>query len=185
MKLSKLQTEAGKLKSSPNLCFLISFLLKRRWWVVMRIIMLIIIVVTVFLYLGLGFWASGNATSEERNMSYGISTMIDKMRYSVGESIMMTLKIFNYTQEDIVFYFNTSQRYDFIVEDEEGNEVWSWSKDMMFAMALGEETLGPINTEVIFTEEYKGKLSQGYYKITGVFIAQDRAMSGGIIIEVK
>ena len=118
-------------------------------------------------------------------MNYGISMSTDKMSYSVGEPIMVTLKIFNYNEEDVVFHFNTSQRYDFIIEDEEGNKIWSWSKDRMFAMMLGEEILGPTNTEVIYTAEYKGKLSSGYYKITGIFVAQDRPMSGSIIIEVK
>jgi len=56
---------------------------------------------------------------------------------------------------------------------------------MMFAMVLGEKVLGPHNPEVIYTEEYKGKLSSGYYKVTGIFIAKDRPMSGSIIIQVK
>lgn len=151
----------------------------------MKIITLLIIVVVVFS--GLGFWlvAYGNATSEERNMNYGISNSTDKMSYSVGEPIKMTLKIFNYIEEDVTFHFNTSQRYDFIIEDEEGNEVWRWSKDMMFAMVLGEETLGPNNPEVTYTAKYKDKLSPGYYKVTGIFVAQDRSMSGYIIIIVK
>ena len=151
----------------------------------MKMIILIIIAVMVFSGLGLWLTAYGNATSEERNMNYGISLMTDKMSYSVGESIKMTLKIFNYTQEDIGFYFNTSQRYDFIIEDEEGNEIWRWAEDRMFAMALGEENLGPINTEIIYKVEYKDKLSPGYYKVTGFFVARDRPMSGSIIIEVK
>ena len=151
----------------------------------MKIIIMVIIAVTVLSALGLELGSSGNTTSEERNMNYGISMSTDKMSYSVGEPIMVTLKIFNYNEEDVVFHFNTSQRYDFIIEDEEGNKIWSWSKDRMFAMMLGEEILGPTNTEVIYTAEYKGKLSSGYYKITGIFVAQDRPMSGSIIIEVK
>ena len=118
-------------------------------------------------------------------MNYGISIMTDKMSYSVGEPIMITLKVFNYTEEDIAFQFNTSQRYDFIIEDEEGNKIWHWSKDMMFAMVLSEETLGPTNPEIIYTVEYKGKLNSGYYKVTGILVAQDRPMSGNIIIMVK
>jgi hypothetical protein len=111
--------------------------------------------------------------------------MTDKMNYSVGESIKMTLKVFNYTEEKFAFQFNTSQRYDFIIEDEEGNKIWRWSKDMMFAMVLGEETLEPANPEVIYAEEYQGKFILGYYKVTGYFIAQEKPMSGSIIIEVK
>ena len=151
----------------------------------MKMIKLVIIVVVVFLALGFWLAAYGNTTSEETNMNYGISMTTDKMNYSVGEPIMMTLKIFNYNEEDIVFNFNTSQRYDFIIEDEEGNEIWRWSQDRMFATVLDEEILGPDNPEVIYTAEYKDRLGPGYYKVTGIFIAQNRSMSGSIIIEVR
>ena len=151
----------------------------------MKIITLLIIVVVVFSAFGLWNAASGDTTSEERNMSYGISLTTDKMSYSVGEPVIMTLKIFNYTEEDIVFHFNNSQRYNFVIEDKEGNEIWRWSEGRMFAQMLGEEILGPGNPEVIYTAEYKDRLSPGYYKVTGFFIAKDRPMSGSIIIEVK
>jgi hypothetical protein len=151
----------------------------------MKKITLIIMVAVMLLVLDLYLTSYGNTTSEETNMSYGISMSTDKMSYSIGESIKMILKIFNYTEEYIDFHFNTSQRYDFIIEDEEGNEIWRWSHDMMFAMVLGEETLGPTNMEITYTAEYKDKLSPGYYKITGIFVVQDRPMSGNIIIIVK
>jgi len=152
----------------------------------MRMIILIIIVLVVFLGLGLWLGVYGNSAPGENNsMSYGISMSTDKMSYSVNEPIKMTLKIFNYNEENVVFHFNTSQRYDFIIEDEEGNEVWRWSKDRMFAMVLGEETLGPTNPEIIYTVEYNGKLNSGYYKVTGILVAQDRPMSGSVIIEVR
>ena len=151
----------------------------------MRMIILVVIFAVVLTSFGLCLEAYGNTSLEETNMSYGISMTTDKIKYSIGEPIIMTVKIFNYTKEDIAFHFNTSQRYDFIIEDEEGNEVWRWSKDRMFAMVLGEETLGPTTPEIIYTLKYQGKLSSGYYKITGVFVARDRPMSGSIIIEVK
>jgi len=151
----------------------------------MKIIILVIITVMVFSALGLWLIAYGNATSEERNMNYGISMMTDKMNYSVGEPIMVTLRIFNYTEENIVFQFNSAQRYDFIIKDEEGSKIWRWSKDRMFGMVLGEEILGTTNTEILYSAKYSDKLSPGYYKITGIFVAQDRPMSGTIIIEVK
>jgi hypothetical protein len=151
----------------------------------MKMIRLVIIVLVVFLALGLWLTAYGNTALEETNMNYGISITTDKISYNVGDPIIITLKIFNYTEEDIDFNFNTSQRYDFIIEGEEGNEIWRWSQDMMFAMVLGEETLGPTNPEIIYTVEYKGKLSPGYYKVTGIFVAQNRPMSGSIIIEVR
>jgi len=151
----------------------------------MKMIILLIIVTVVFLSLGLWLTASGNATSDERNMNYGISMSTDKMSYSVGEPIKMTLRIFNYTEEDIAFHFNTGQRYDFIIEDEEGSKIWRWSEGRMFAQMLGEEILEPNNPEIIYATEYKGKLNPGYYKITGILVAKDRPMSGNVIIIVK
>ena len=151
----------------------------------MKIIILVIIAVMVFSGLGFSLLAYGNATSEERNMNYGISMMADKLSYTAGEPIMMAFKIFNYTEEEIIFHFNTSQRYDFIIEDEEGNEIWRWSQERMFAMVLGEEALRPDNPEVIYTAEYRNKLNPGYYKVTGILVAKDRPMSGNVIIIVK
>ena len=151
----------------------------------MKIIILVIIAVMVFSGLGLWLTAYGNSTLEEVNMNYGVSMTTDKMSYSMGEPITMTLKIFNYTEEDIVFQFNSAQRYDFIIKDEEGNEIWRWSKDMMFAMMLGEEVLGPTNPEVTYIGEYTNNLSPGYYKINGIFVAQEKPMSGSIVVEVK
>jgi hypothetical protein len=151
----------------------------------MRIVILLVVVAVVFSSLGLWLIAYGNTSLEETNMKYGISMSTDKMSYSVGDPVTMTLKVFNYTKEDITFYFNTAQRYDFIIEDEEGNEIWRWSKDMMFAMVLGEETLGLDSPEIIYTTEYKGKFNPGYYKVTGILVAQDRPMSGNVIIIVK
>jgi len=121
----------------------------------------------------------------DQKTQYGILLSTDNVVYQSGEIITIKLKVFKYSAETIDFHFNSSQRYDFIIEDEEGNEIWRWSKDRMFAMMLGEEILGPTNTEVIYTAEYKDRLSSGYYKVTGVFIAQEKPMSGSIIIEVK
>ena len=150
----------------------------------MRIVISVVVIALVFSSIGLWLGVHGDSKAGA-NMNYGISMSTDKMSYSVGEPITMTLKVFNYTEEDIAFHFNTAQRYDFIIEDEEGNEIWRWSEGRMFAQMLGEKILGPNNPEIIYTAEYKGKLSPGYYKVTGIFVAQEKPIYGSIIIEVK
>ena len=146
-------------------------------------------IIIIFMFLGTAFWltANCNTTSEERNMNYGISLSTDNTSYCDGEYIKIALKIFNYTDEQISFQFNSSQRYDFIIADEEENEIWRWSKDRMFAMLLGEETLGlnNNNTTVVYTERVNTKLAPGYYKITGIFVSNNRPMSGSIMIEIR
>ncbi len=121
----------------------------------------------------------------DQKTQYGILLSTDNVVYQSGKIITIKLKVFNYSAETINFYFNSSQRYDFIIENDEGNEIWCWSEGRIFAQMLGEEILGPSNPEVIYTAEYKGKLSPGYYKVTGIFVAQEKPMSGSIVIEVK
>jgi len=120
-----------------------------------------------------------------RDSRFGLWLTTDWAVYTPEQPVNIEFCVFNRTGEEITLYFRNAQRYDFTIEDEEGNEVWRWSKDMMFAMVLGEETLGPTNPEIIYKAEYKDKLSPGYYKVTGIFVAQDRLMSGNIIIMVK
>ena len=151
----------------------------------MRVIILVIAIAVVFAGLGLWLGVHGNSAPGEGNTNCGISMMTDRLTYAVGEPIVMALKVFNNTEEEVTFHFNTSQRYDFVITDEEENEIWRWSGDRMFAMVLGEETLGPDNPGVTYTAQYKSELSPGYYKITGILVATDRPMTGSVIIIVK
>jgi len=147
-----------------------------------------IIILILFLILGLSLGIYGNS-ARSNAFSYGISVTTDKVEYSIGTPIEMALKIFNYTDEDVTFNFNTSQRYDFIIEDEKGKEIWCWSKGYVFCQVFGKETLGPNNPEIIYgvlypTEENE-KLKSGRYKIIGIFIAKDKPMSSNIFISIK
>jgi len=120
-----------------------------------------------------------------RDSRFGVWLTTDWAVYTPEQPVNIEFCVFNRTGEEITFYFRNAQRYDFTIGDEEGNEVWRWSEGRMFAQMLGEEILGPNNPEVIYATEYKGKLSPGYYKVTGILVPQDRLMSGSIIIEVR
>ncbi len=68
---------------------------------------------------------------------------IDLETYGVfhdqGKDIRFT--IFVAANEPIILYYRTAQRYDIVVADSEGKEVWRWSKDKAFGEVLGEESL--------------------------------------------
>jgi len=60
--------------------------------------------------------------------------------YALLEPVVMTLKVTNVKGEDLTLTFPTAQRCDFIVR--KGRQVvWRWSEGMMFAQAIGRETL--------------------------------------------
>jgi len=115
---------------------------------------------------------------------FGLSLAANKGIYKEGEAIEAALKVFNYSKDNIIFNFKNGQRYDFIIENEEGKKVWQWSQGKMFIMALGREILGPDNREIVYRENYNGKLRPGNYKITGIFTSMER-MTGSIEITVR
>ena len=157
--------------------------LKEKEILTVKIIMSIIIV--MFLATGFGKIAYCNTNLEEKIMNYGISLSTDQSVYCPEEPITIKLTIFNRTEENIIFHFKSSQRYDFIIKDEKEKEVWRWSENKMFAMVLGEETLGPNNSEIIYSEKCNKKLIPGYYKVSGVLISTNKEINGSIVIEIR
>ncbi|MCH8837736.1 MAG: hypothetical protein IIA60_08030 [Candidatus Marinimicrobia bacterium] len=69
--------------------------------------------------------------------------------------------------------------------DAEGQEVWRWSNERIFAQVLGQETLGPGREDMVYTEAYAGPLEPGGYKVTGILIASDRTISASITITIR
>lgn len=150
-----------------------------------KMINVFLVIGALFLIVGLSINVHGKTISDEKDMIYGISFTTDRIVYSVGDPIKMSLKILNYTDEEITLKFNTSQRYEFIIEDRQGNEFWRWSQGRMFTMVTEVEVLGPTNPEMVGTETFSYTLIPGYYKITGIFLSENRPMSGNITIEVR
>jgi len=87
----------------------------------------------------------------------------------------MTLTLLNRGSQPVRLLFATSQRYDFVVKDDAGNEVWRWSADQLFAQVLAEETLAPGGT-LTFGETWDqrdnsgAQVAPGPYVIEGVIV---------------
>ena len=56
-----------------------------------------------------------------------------------GDTVALDLAVANPDAAAVQVTFSSSQRYDFVVLDESGTEVWRWSADRMFSQALSEE----------------------------------------------
>lgn len=128
------------------------------------------------------------ARAEEKNApesGFGMSVSTDRTSYTAGELIGLKLRVFNRTKEALRLHFRDAQRFDFVLADEKGNEVWRWSAGRMFAQALGEEELGPGQEEVVYSATCEEKLSPGTYVITGVLVARNKPFSGSIPIAIK
>jgi hypothetical protein len=111
---------------------------------------------------------------------FGIEVRMDKPLYynnlmppidKPWPAARVMLVVRNQTEIPVDFTFPTSQRFDFIVQDELGNEVLRWSQGKMFTQAIEKETL--VNesrrfpAEIVLQKTDGGTLPAGFYTLTG------------------
>jgi hypothetical protein len=93
--------------------------------------------------------------------------------FSQGETISMTLSITNCGDEEVIRFYSSGQRYDFVVSDTEGHEVWRWSHGKAFIQVLGQETFQP-GVTVTYTEVWDQssnageQVTPGDYDVLGI-----------------
>lgn len=143
------------------------------------------------------FLLSCAITSEEESLisesfddSLRVILQIEKTSYQLGTPILMELIVSNEeSNEPVKLTFYSSQRYDFIII-KEGEEIWRWSKDKLFAMMLEEIVLAP-GESLHYTETWdqmdnKGeRVLSGRYEIVGVFKTLPEIISEPAIVEIK
>lgn len=141
-------------------------------------------VVAAMLATGEGAQSAAAGSAPEHD-AFGVSLSADQVIYRSGEPIGITLEVFNHTSVPVRFDFPSSQRYDLLVEDQEGEEIWRWSAGRMFAMVLGQETLGPDKPRLVYEAECTARLEPGTYEIKGFLTAVKRPISATITVEVR
>jgi len=129
--------------------------------------------------------ASAQEGGNVPDSGFGVYLTTDKVVYAAGQPIKMELCVFNRTDEKVALQFRSAQRFDFAIEDGARKKVWRWSEGRMFAQMLGQESLGPGRTQVVYNETYTGNLRGGTYKLTGTVTASDRPMSASVTVDVR
>ena len=97
----------------------------------------------------------------------------DEECYAPGDSVHMIYRITNYSNSAIIFQFNSAQRYDFIVNQEE-NIIWYWSCMMGFVEWVWFLTLNPGNSTEAnhywgIVDNWGNQISSGIYEVTGLY----------------
>jgi hypothetical protein len=101
----------------------------------------------------------------------------------LASSVRLLLHVTNATEEPLDFTFPTSQRYDFVVEDGSGTEVWRWSEDRAFLQVITEARLEPGETWTMEAVWEPGDRS-GEHAATGRLVAMDRPVEQRMSFEV-
>lgn len=109
----------------------------------------------------------------------------DKPAYAPGESITFTLRVVNGTPRPVRLSFRTAQRFDLVMEDGRGHEVWRWSAGRLFAQVLGQETLSPSGGEFVAQATAEGRFPPGSYTAKGTIPAMEGALSASTTVTIR
>jgi hypothetical protein len=80
-------------------------------------------------------------------IQFGTKVALDRYYYTYASSTQnpatatATLEVFNHNRITAEFWFGSSQRFDFIVRDAAGNEVYRWSRGKAFLQVVGIERI--------------------------------------------
>jgi hypothetical protein len=88
----------------------------------------------------------------------GIDLFIFGTFHELGEPISFTITIA--AAEPITLHYRTTQRYDIVVTNTEGTEVWRWSKDKAFGEVVEEVSL-ETNQSITFSESWDQRDNNG------------------------
>jgi hypothetical protein len=109
----------------------------------------------------------------------------NKAVYAEVEPVELTLQVVNRGPRLVTLQFRDSQRYDFLIQNAQGQEVWRWSADQMFAQILGHETLSSDGGKLTYRIVARATLRRGSYTITGVVPAMDAQMSARLEVTIQ
>ena len=109
----------------------------------------------------------------------------EKAVYTPGEPITFTFRVVNGTPKPVRLSFRTTQRFDLVLQDQQGREVWRWSAGRVFAQVLGEETLNPSGGELLYQATVEGAFPQGVYTVTGIIPAMEGTLSASITLGLQ
>jgi len=131
--------------------------------------------------------------------SFQIEFSLDSLEYTYnlmppvnenapGPRVAARIKLVNATRSTVRLDFTSGQRYDFIVIDRNGNEVFRWSADKLFIAALGSETLRP-EESLIYDVKFnlpggKNLLPEGAYTMRALVTAT-RPLEASLAIAIK
>jgi len=99
--------------------------------------------------------------------------------------VELTLQVVNRGPQPVTLQFRDSQRYDFLIQNAQGQEVWRWSANQMFAQILGQETLSSDGGKLTYRIVARAMLMRGSYTVTGVVPAIDAQMSARLEVTIQ
>lgn len=120
-----------------------------------------------------------------RDSQFGVSFTSDRLEYAPGDTAAVTFRVFNRTGASVVVRFSTGQRYDVVLEGEEGGGVqWRWSDGRGFIQMLGEEVLGPSREELVYEISVPLPATAGRYRVRGLLTSTSHPLTASLTVVI-
>lgn len=102
------------------------------------------------------------------------SLIVNNNKFKKNNLLKIILIKTNLGSQPINLHYHTSQRYDFVIRDCTGKELWQWSTNKSFAQVAEDIILNPTDSKayseiVTFPNEFQ----PGFYTIEGWNAAQE------------
>ncbi len=109
---------------------------------------------------------------------------VDQMDYAPGSEMQIFLQLSNRSDQARTLSFLTGQRYDLLILDAAGAEVWRWSDDRSFIQALAEETLEAGQEGPAWEETLSAPDTPGEYRLRATVPAEGTDLRAELPFEV-
>jgi hypothetical protein len=109
---------------------------------------------------------------------------VDPATAAPGDSFAVTLTVVNATPDSVALEFTSGQRYDIRMLRPDGESVWTWSMDKLFAQMLGTETIAPGDT-LAFRDSAPAPSEPGEYRVVAEVTAANRDLADTASVTVR
>lgn len=114
---------------------------------------------------------SGSAvTSIKKSGDFSVSLTAEPGVVESGEGVSLTLVVRNLSEEGRTLELASSQTYDFVAFEKDGEEVWRWSSGMMFTQVIGSVTIQARGSKVYKVSWSMAGFQPGTYTVEGYFL---------------
>jgi len=114
----------------------------------------------------------------------GVKIKLDIDTKTTPDAVGLSLNIQNNSDKSVKAAYSSAKKFDFIVKDKAGKEVWHWSRGQMFAQMVSEETLAAGKT-VKFSAKWPKIDDDGANLKPGKYIVYGRWYAKGYGKDVK
>lgn len=112
-----------------------------------------------------------------------MAVKVEPARLSPGARAQAVLTVTNSGDRVAHLVFASSQRYEFLLLDLRGSEVWRWSADKMFLQVITSDSLPP-GASAVYQENFTVPPVAGRYQLVGSLMLINGAISDTVALNV-